>query len=251
MLAARRTAPIASDLESAFQAIQLPPPIDQLPTRCKAKPFSSPSSLLTPPPDEELFTLQDLPDSILGTDSAAATTDERDEERGRGRRNQYIPSHFPAFPLKHTYRETYVSPIRQKDPRKIREIATEEGRLGEEALRKLAITGGGEGELDLTSEVEEEGKQSAGRMPRLDQPQTIELMFERTMKELARAERAKGAASASNDAKNGGFEMAPIVNSERKYWMPDITRRAANAVSKPDIQQHSVNAESGQHRTFS
>lgn len=54
------------------------------------------------------------------------------------RTNQlYVPHHLPHFPSKHTYRATEEFPVREEDPRKIRERATEEGRLGEEALRRL------------------------------------------------------------------------------------------------------------------
>ncbi|KAL9600501.1 MAG: hypothetical protein Q9219_003152 [cf. Caloplaca sp. 3 TL-2023] len=49
----------------------------------------------------------------------------------------YVPRHLPAFPSKHTYMATAEYPEREEDPRKIRERATEEGRLGEEALRRL------------------------------------------------------------------------------------------------------------------
>lgn len=49
----------------------------------------------------------------------------------------YIPSHFPAFPSKHTWQSTPVFTDRENDPRRIRERATEEGILAEQALRKL------------------------------------------------------------------------------------------------------------------
>lgn len=48
-----------------------------------------------------------------------------------------MPSHLPPLPSKHTYKATAEYPEREEDPRKIRERATEEGRLGEEALRRL------------------------------------------------------------------------------------------------------------------
>lgn len=48
-----------------------------------------------------------------------------------------IPRHLPPFPSKHTYRATSEVSAREEDPRKIRERVTEEGRLGEEALRRL------------------------------------------------------------------------------------------------------------------
>lgn len=53
----------------------------------------------------------------------------------------YIPQHFPAFPSKHTYKATPEIPQREDDPRKIRELAIEEGRLGEEALRRFLGAG--------------------------------------------------------------------------------------------------------------
>lgn len=49
----------------------------------------------------------------------------------------YIPKVFPAFPSQHTYKATPDVSTRDHDPRKVRERATEEGRLGEAALRRL------------------------------------------------------------------------------------------------------------------
>lgn len=51
---------------------------------------------------------------------------------------QYIPSHFPKLPPGHAWKETPVFPTREKDARKMREKATEEGMMAEQALRKLA-----------------------------------------------------------------------------------------------------------------
>jgi transcription initiation factor TFIID subunit 8 len=51
----------------------------------------------------------------------------------------YIPSHFPPFPSKHTWKATPVFTERENDPRKIREKATEEGILAEQSLRKLMV----------------------------------------------------------------------------------------------------------------
>ncbi|KAK5161517.1 hypothetical protein LTS14_001313 [Recurvomyces mirabilis] len=50
----------------------------------------------------------------------------------------YIPSHFPALPPKHSWQQTPVFPKREKDVRQMREEATKEGMLAEQALRKLA-----------------------------------------------------------------------------------------------------------------
>ena len=50
----------------------------------------------------------------------------------------YIPTHFPQLPPQHAWMRTPVFPEREKDARKMREKATEEGILAEQALRKLA-----------------------------------------------------------------------------------------------------------------
>ncbi|KAF2175681.1 hypothetical protein K469DRAFT_609963 [Zopfia rhizophila CBS 207.26] len=49
----------------------------------------------------------------------------------------WIPKHFPPFPSKHTYKDTPVYVERETDRRKLREKATEEGKLAAQALRKL------------------------------------------------------------------------------------------------------------------
>ncbi|MCJ1358148.1 MAG: hypothetical protein MMC33_008146 [Icmadophila ericetorum] len=52
----------------------------------------------------------------------------------------FLPQHFPSFPSKHTYKSTAQFTHREEDARKLREQATEEGRMGEEALRRLVGT---------------------------------------------------------------------------------------------------------------
>lgn len=51
---------------------------------------------------------------------------------------RWIPKHFPGLPSQHSWKSTDVWPIREKDARRMREKATEEGMLAEQALRKLA-----------------------------------------------------------------------------------------------------------------
>ena len=51
---------------------------------------------------------------------------------------RYIPSHFPQLPPRHAWMHTPVYAEREKDARRMREKATEEGILAEQALRKLA-----------------------------------------------------------------------------------------------------------------
>ncbi len=184
-----------------------------MPPRIKPKPPSSLSLLPTPPPDE-FFNTHELPESILGAD--VNTKEEK-------RRDPHIPSTFPAFPSQHTFRDTPVLPPRERDPRRIRELAIEEGRLGEQALRKLA--GAARGEVKLNSTVEAvDAPVDPQRQNRLKKVETMESIFEETMKELAKAEKGPGMNGPAQDADS---EMAPIVNSERKFWMPDTSRRKA------------------------
>lgn len=81
--------------------------------------FDPPQPPEAPPPDTE---------SLLGQELSGKA-----DKQTRA----YIPSHFPAFPSKHTYKATPVFTKRENDPRKIREKATEEGIQAEQSLRKL------------------------------------------------------------------------------------------------------------------
>jgi transcription initiation factor TFIID subunit 8 len=81
--------------------------------------FEPPALPEAPPPNTE---------SLLGAGLSGKTDKET---------RSYIPSHFPPFPSKHTYKSTPVFTKRENDPRKIREKATEEGILAEQSLRKL------------------------------------------------------------------------------------------------------------------
>ena len=56
-----------------------------------------------------------------------------DLDSGNDKRD-YIPYHLPPLPSKHTY---LTSPIFTREPRVIREMATQEAMLAENALRKI------------------------------------------------------------------------------------------------------------------
>ena len=53
----------------------------------------------------------------------------------------HLPKHFPPLPSSHTYKATSRYTPRESDPRKIRERATEESRMGEAALQKFVGAG--------------------------------------------------------------------------------------------------------------
>ncbi|KAK9246833.1 transcription factor TFIID complex subunit 8 C-term-domain-containing protein [Lipomyces tetrasporus] len=81
----------------------------------------------------------------------------------------YIPEWMPPLPADHTYRSTPIFANRTTSPRDVRERMLEEGRVIEEALRKLggATAGGiGDGEVKLIEGDEEEtgrGSDQEGR----------------------------------------------------------------------------------------
>ncbi|KMP05794.1 hypothetical protein CIHG_04965 [Coccidioides immitis H538.4] len=194
--------------------------------KCPRKATQTPAILPSPPPDEGTPQTY-LP--FLGPELSA--TDDK-------RTYSYIPKHFPKFPSKHTYQDTHVYTERETDPRKIRERATEEGRLGEEALRKLTHAAK---ESRSRNQVEAE-KTLWGR-----EEESMESMFEKTLAALLKSqaeERAKRrkdkqrAMDAELDTIEFGFsepvrektpvepdieppklELGPVVNCERVYWL--------------------------------
>jgi hypothetical protein len=130
---------------------------------------------------------------------------------------------------------------RETDPRKIREQATEEGRLGEEALRKLAHAAK-DGHLGSTEHRE---KSLWGR-----KNENMESMFEKTLKALSKKSAAVpkkdtelGEATSSILGVTGKLDLGPIVNCDRVYW-----RKSPNALDvrkKPIDAKEAVKAKVG------
>ncbi|KAJ9658752.1 hypothetical protein H2198_003498 [Neophaeococcomyces mojaviensis] len=200
MLAARRSVPIAPDFDSAFYALDLPLPDDQLPAYETKPPINRPL-LPTPPPDDEFHNTHELPQSFLGSELSR----QKDLKSF-----SFNTSSLPPLPSAHTYKDTAVFVQRETDPKRIRELATEEGKLGEQALRKLA----GAVKLEAALSTEPETRTIRDRRPprlRRDPVLTEEAMFEETMRDLLKQE-------------PGDFELGPIVSSEKQYRMPDEGR---------------------------
>ena len=128
MQTARRTVPIAPDFESAINTLNLPRPDDQL-IAYRTKPHTNPTLYPTPPPEDSFHDNVELPTNFLGADLDGKTA---------LKRFTFTTSALPPLPSAHTYKGTAVFAQRETDSRKIRELATEEGKLGEQALRKLA-----------------------------------------------------------------------------------------------------------------
>ena len=131
---------------------------------------------------------------------------------------RYIPKHFPLLPDDHTYQAHPVYPVREQDPRKIREQATEDGRLGEEALRKLVSASVSQ----RPSGASTAGKPLSGRAQR-DQ------MWRETMIAVAQQDQAGGDSQrmeleVGKPDDNGKDSLALLghlssaVNSEKRFW---------------------------------
>jgi len=217
MLSARRTLPIPPDFESAMSCLDLPWPHDQL-EPLKTEPSINPTLLPTPPPEDVFRRESQLPASLLehGLDSLADK-----------RKDRYIPSHLPPFPSQHTYKTTPVFPTREADPRRIRELATEEGKLGEEALRKLAGAVKAENTISAAPQADE-GRGRKVQKGRSVPEENMESMFEATMRDLLE--------SASNTGER--FELGPVVNCEKRFLMqdaPPTTRKWLADHHKPSV----------------
>lgn len=213
MLSSRRIQPIPQDFEHALKRQRLR--VDDLRPYLTRSPAAEPSSTgpSSPPPKDDL--LKSLP--FLGPQLSG----ENDRANCR-----YIPKHLPQFPSRHTYRYTPVFTEREQDPRKIREHATEDGRQGEDALRRLTRTAFKDNQLGSTGQ----DKKLWGR-----KTETMDSMFEKTVKGLAKKTQkpTMPVPGTAVDIESGSvdpevkrqrskvpfsIELPPIVNCERDFW---------------------------------
>jgi len=216
MLAGRRTCPTATDFETALVAHHVPRPDDEL-RPYKTEHEINPPLYPTPPPEDEFHNIVKLPTSFLGPDL---------DGHGELKKFAYAIKALPGLPSAHTYRDTPVYPQRESDTRKIRELATHEGKLGEQALRKLAGAVKLDAAQTLDAEASKQKNPPAVRQRRkrwktaVDVPE--EVVFEDTLRELLAREPS-------------GFELGPIVTCEKAYRMPDdvAVKRKAPVERRP------------------
>ncbi|KAL2852576.1 transcription factor TFIID complex subunit 8 C-term-domain-containing protein [Aspergillus pseudodeflectus] len=225
MLSSRRLQPIPNDFEYALKRHHLPVNslIPYLQPPPKTEPI--PTQLPSPPPeeDDDFKTLPNLGPQLSGEDDRV--------------RSPYIPKHFPEFPSKHTYRHTPVFTERERDPRKIRERAADDGRHGEEALRKLARA---------AFKDNQPGSGGRDRKPWGRKAESFDSMFEKTVRSISK-KALKSAApggpnvmdvdtAADTETKQSrskglaGLELPPIINCERDLWR----RNAASGRQRPE-----------------
>ena len=209
MLSCRRTQPIPQDFLQALHTHQLSlgsllphldPPV--LPDRSQF-PLQS-----EPPEEDELQQLRYL-GSILGN---------AEDEQAK----TYVPKHFPELPSKHTYKATADFPTRDVDPRKVRERATEEGRLGEEALRRLVASSSGHLSQNL-----ENSKGSRSTRAKRDQVfrETMAAVSQTTLEPSGMDVEMSGTGKGkqkegdiTNLATFGSGRLHSAVNAEKRYW---------------------------------
>lgn len=150
------------------------------------------------------------------------------------RAKHFVPKHFPDLPSRHTYKATADFPHRESDPRKVRERATEEGRLGEEALRKLAGAGSDHPGLELRQRPEmhsmrarrDELWRETMQAATQDAPDRVDpnSAWQTTEREQQREAELVVIAF-------GNGRLGSVVNAERRYWRkPAVPRREANGI---------------------
>ena len=198
MIACRRTQPLPIDFDFALRGTNIPlsslephlkPPVNAYPLQLELAPHEEAEAQLS-----QLF----LGPELNGTDDRA--------------RRSFVPAHFPPFPSRHTYRDSAVYTGREKDPRKVRELATEEGRLGETALRRLAGAVRSEPFVDL------KGKGKAA--PK----ETRESFFAKTVQSVM--------------GEGSSFEFGPIVNCDQTNWRKESVFMRPHAKKKANADEN-------------
>ncbi|KAI9755212.1 MAG: hypothetical protein M1815_005150 [Lichina confinis] len=216
MLSCRRTAPIPQDFAAVLARERLS--LDELaPYLMPSIPPSSsqPRLELSPPTKEQDVQLAQL----LGPELSGES--ERDRRR-------FVPAHFPPFPSKHTYQFTFTSTERRTDPRQVRELATADSRLGEDALRRLVSN-------SWTTQPRTGDAAGGVKRSRRDELQT---MWLETMEKAAERDmgstglggikdggrRGQNASGEQDQAHGYGVARLRLpgpVNYERQYWQKD------------------------------
>ncbi|KAH3908280.1 transcription initiation factor TFIID subunit 8 [Parastagonospora nodorum] len=171
--------------------------------------FDPPAPPEAPPPDTE---------SLLGP----GLSGKADKEA-----RPYIPSHFPPFPSRHTYKSTPVFTERENDPRKIREKATEEGILAEQSLRKL-----------MAAQKAGIQKRNAGRRKRSARMKKSDELWQAAMTDLLAEEK-------QNDKEEE--RQRAMDADEEPDWDAPMEARPRQA---PVTVDRNVNLEEGVHVNY-
>ena len=136
---------------------------------------------------------------------------------------RYIPSNFPPLPSQHTYKAEAVYNRREQDPKKVRERATEEGRLGEDALRRLvsaSLSGKPSPDVGTFNSVRKGNPRKMSRA-----------LWKATMEAVAGDTGLSGGQDGAEPMDLGlspgtrnvsSDRLGPAVNAERMYWRKSV-----------------------------
>lgn len=192
MLSNRRLQPIPQDFVAALAEVGFLP--HQLMEHVKLK---LPPSVTQPPiaPPEHDDPSIPHQEDLLGAQLA-----------GPRSRMKWVPAHLPDLPSKHTYQHTPIYTERENDARKIRERATEEGVLAEQAMRKLLVKGGhGHAKVPFaTKKAEQVWEDTMAALMIMDNEQ--------------REKEDEGDFDDFGDRQQDEYDNAMLVNYESRYW---------------------------------
>ena len=208
MLSSRRVQPLPADFLQSLHTHQLL--LTSLLPHLNPPIISDKSLVVLPPADTEEPEDQQ--------DSSVVFLDRISNHEGRS----YIPSHFPPFPGQHTYKATPNLPSMKRDPGKVRELAAQDARLGEAALRKLV---GARSDMNLSTTAHTGNGVKSSRAQRDDvwkeamQTVTPVLSTDSEDSEEMQGLEARGGHSASNrNAASPSGLVSTSVNSGKQYW---------------------------------
>lgn len=212
MHGSRRTRPSATDFEMALSLMPNSSSTSYLTSQVKLsipEEISCPAMSLRGPPPTSPPDLSGLLQPLV-------------EKRPRA----YIPAHFPILPPRHAWMSTPVYSERERDPRKMREKATEEGMMAEQALRKLATAakaGALKAERRRSSVLSGQGRaRVAGKSRQHDEDTFADVMNE--------VGDSGGAADEVADAHEEGPDVempeGVVVNYDMGHWRHGAGRKA-------------------------
>lgn len=228
--AQRRTRPTVVDFQQMLHKLSLP--LSSLEREMQRMPthLHAPTALSPPPPQssQELDFASDMTTVrlLLG-----------EELDGGNDHREYIPDHLPPFPSQHTYLTTPVFTERPREPRVIREMATQEAVLAENALRKIlaAAAGAGRGGGNKRKQPLQEGGVGGDRYLSLAalKKKRRDEVWEKTFNAVKSAEEVEAklgngvsggenifarAAGKGKEAVDANVWLEVIVNSDTQYW---------------------------------
>lgn len=155
-------------------------------------------------------------------------------DESAGQFKSHIPSNFPAYPSLHTYNSTPVFSRREEDPRKIRELAMEEGRLAEESIRRLL--GAASAQMSTSLKVDGSAKKSLRAARDEIWKETMMAVGTDTMpgtdgivQDFKRLddEQASGVSAMER------MHVSSAVNSEKRYWRKGVSMQAPPTAPAP------------------